>query len=386
MEKNNQTPLPTTSNATQTTKCLKVNKKNCVKFKKNDESSSSHSNNIGRQVLNSITNNPLFIASKKQFEDIQNQYNVSVEIENNAKHNSADTKQSLPLNTSASQVHNVKECKNLIQNQPPPQSSTIFQVPQPRKKVPKLNLNGPSIFQKHNVNPILSLDSLSQPTHSGNNKPKPSTLNPITPVLITGFGSQSFPNKNDSTVKQNSNFNTFPSYTTPTIPILRDSIQNLPSPSTIHQNTTPTILIEGFGSKSFTKLPQDENKNFTPSNCNNNPKTSPNNTQPNTLHKIPLEPNRRYNTRGVNLYNKFSSTLDSGESSSANGTNNGKRKSQYSHIFENHQIEDESSESDSDNANDSDSQAQEDEILTDDENSSIDSDEDEDGKYFYVSK
>jgi hypothetical protein len=104
------------------------------------------------------------------------------------------------------------------------------------------------------------------------------------------------------------------------------------------------------------------------------------------LHKIGPEPSRRYNTRGVNLYNKFSSAVDSGESSSANATNNGKRKSQYSHIFENHQIEDESSESDSDNANDSDSQPQEDEMLTDDENSSIDSDEDEDGKYFYVSK
>jgi hypothetical protein len=98
------------------------------------------------------------------------------------------------------------------------------------------------------------------------------------------------------------------------------------------------------------------------------------------LHKIPPEPNRRYNTRGVNLYNKFSSTLDSGESSSANATINAKRKSQYSHIFENHQIEDESSESDSDEANDSDSQPQEDDILTDDENSSIDSDEDDDGK------
>ncbi|WJX17291.1 hypothetical protein P8452_07221 [Trifolium repens] len=379
MDKNKHTPLPDTSNASQTTKCLKVNKKNCVKFKKSDESSSSDSNKIGRRVLNPITNNPLFIASKKQFEVIQNQYNFGVDIENNAKHNSADTNQTLPLNTSASQVHNAKQCEKLIQNRPPEQSSTKSQVPQPRKKVPKLNLNGPSIFQKHNFIPILPLHSLSQPTHSGNNKSKPSILNPITPILITGFGSQSFPNKNFSTVKENVELKTSPSMTNPTIPIPRDTSQNLPSPSTNHQNPTPTILIQGFGSKSFTKSPHDDDKHFTPSNCNNIPITSPNNTQPNTLHKIGPEPSRRYNTRGVNLYNKFSSTVDSGESSSANATNNGKRKSQYSHIFKNHQIEDESSESDSNNANDSDSQPQEDDMLTDDENSSIDSDEDDDG-------
>jgi hypothetical protein len=101
-------------------------------------------------------------------------------------------------------------------------------------------------------------------------------------------------------------------------------------------------------------------------------------TQPDTFHTKALEPTRKYNTRGVNLYNKFSATVDHNEGSSSNTPVGIKAKSQYSHIFENHVIEDSSSESDEDNNN-----SNSDQDMTDIENSSADEEEDEvqEGKY-----
>jgi hypothetical protein len=72
MEKNNDPPQRDASNPNHRKKSLMVNKKDCVKFKKKDASSSTKFNHDKRQVLHSITNNPLFIESQIFFESIQN--------------------------------------------------------------------------------------------------------------------------------------------------------------------------------------------------------------------------------------------------------------------------------------------------------------------------
>jgi hypothetical protein len=60
-----------------------------------------------------------------------------------------------------------------------------------------------------------------------------------------------------------------------------------------------------------------------------------------------------YATRGVNLYNKFTSTITPDEPSTSTSEIPKKNKSQYSHIFENHTIDDSESNSDSNSESDS---------------------------------
>ncbi|PNY10643.1 helicase-like protein [Trifolium pratense] len=104
-------------------------------------------------------------------------------------------------------------------------------------------------------------------------------------------------------------------------------------------------------------------------------------TQPHTFNNPTIEPAKRYNTRGVNLYNKFSATLHPDQASSSTAPTSAHRKSQYSHIFYNHVIEDSSSDSDTDNNNSSGSEPHSDQEITDDENSSIeDNNDDEERK------
>jgi hypothetical protein len=86
----------------------------------------------------------------------------------------------------------------------------------------------------------------------------------------------------------------------------------------------------------------------------------------NSIHTQPSEINdtnetpmrqRRYQTRGVNLYNKFTATITPNEPSTSNPQNITNTKSQYSHIFANHSID--SSSSDSDAGSDSSSYSEE---------------------------
>jgi hypothetical protein len=295
----------------------------------------------------------------------------------------------LPQFNTETQNENTQQTVKLNQHGLPSNTSKKIDVTLKNKTIPALNLKGPTILQQQNVIHSVTSNSLPNTKNAANTKSRPAPVNPITPTFITGFGSQSFPKKMMSTIS-----NTYPDLASQSIHIPKQDHQTHLHPSNI--NTPPIILIQGFGSQSFPKATQSGVNQSTPSHCNNNAQisqidltlernTSPHCTQPNTLHRNNIEPSRRYNTRGVNLYNKFSDAVDHGQSSSANSPIGSKRKSQYAHIFENHVIEDESSESDSDNENDSDTQPYEDEIMTDDENSSIDSDEDEDGTVLFNS-
>ncbi|GAU47108.1 hypothetical protein TSUD_403410 [Trifolium subterraneum] len=104
-------------------------------------------------------------------------------------------------------------------------------------------------------------------------------------------------------------------------------------------------------------------------------------TQPQTLQNEFVQPGKRYNTRGVNLYNKFFATLNADEPSSSNTQIPAKTKSQYSQMFDNHVIEDSSSESDTDTHNSSGSEHLSDQVITDDDNSEIDEEDEVEG-YF----
>ncbi|WJX83942.1 hypothetical protein P8452_66565 [Trifolium repens] len=78
-------------------------------------------------------------------------------------------------------------------------------------------------------------------------------------------------------------------------------------------------------------------------------------TQQNDVVNINHPPPRQhhYQTRGVNLYNKFTAALNPNETSTSTPQIPTKQKSQYSHIFHNHCIDQSSSESDSDEHSDS---------------------------------
>jgi hypothetical protein len=80
-----------------------------------------------------------------------------------------------------------------------------------------------------------------------------------------------------------------------------------------------------------------------------------NHTQQNDVVNINHPPPRQhhYQTRGVNLYNKFTAAINPNEASTSTPQIPTKQKSQYSHIFDNHCIDQSSSDDDSDEHSDS---------------------------------
>ncbi|GAU20109.1 hypothetical protein TSUD_382010 [Trifolium subterraneum] len=82
-------------------------------------------------------------------------------------------------------------------------------------------------------------------------------------------------------------------------------------------------------------------------------------SKPSPLANIQAPPRQsHYQTRGVNLYNKFTSQNKIDEASTSNSQVGTKIKSQYSHLFDNHVIESSSSESEEDMFNEVDSQSE----------------------------
>jgi hypothetical protein len=377
MDNNKHPAQKDDSMARQRRKNLMVNKKSRVHFKKANASSSTSIAHSTRQVLTPITNNPLFIASQREFQNIQNQCNFSTQSETHSQ-------QSAPLN----QSHFIKE------------ASKDPKLLLHKNKIPTVNLGGPSILHKPLFKHQVASHSLLDDNHTHSTKSQPSNLSPTTNIFIPGFGSQSFTtstetqhNQGIDTKLSSKSTKISPIFQSQTIPILKHTNQNNHTPS--NSCSTPNIFIPGFGSQSFPIPKKTEEDQATASHLqdkskqchidlSSQSKKSASWTQPNSLHKTNPEPIKRYHTRGVNLYNKFTATIDKGQSSSSHSPSASKSKSQYSHIFGNHVIEDESSDSDSENNNDSDTQHYSDENGTDDENSSIDNEEDEDGTLLLI--
>jgi hypothetical protein len=207
MEKNNDPPQRDASNPNHRKKSLMVNKKDCVKFKKKDASSTKF-NHDKRQVLHSITNNPLFIESQKNFESIQNQYsfNFNKQSETSRKQSAShDTETPLPQFNTETQNENTQQTVKLNQHGLPSNTSKKIDVTLKNKTIPALNLKGPTILQQQNVIHSVTSNSLPNTKNAANTKSRPAPANPITPTFITGFGSQSFPKKMMSTIS-----NTYP--------------------------------------------------------------------------------------------------------------------------------------------------------------------------------
>ncbi|XP_045792199.1 uncharacterized protein LOC123886981 [Trifolium pratense] len=108
---------------------------------------------------------------------------------------------------------------------------------------------------------------------------------------------------------------------------------------TVQKEATNNSTKPAEGSTS-SRIQVEKNTNLLTSFCNV--------SQPSQLNNVveppPTKPH--YQTRGVNLYNKFTATLSENQTTLGNNEVGTKKKSQYSTIFENHVIESSSDESD----------------------------------------
>ncbi|CAJ2661609.1 unnamed protein product [Trifolium pratense] len=337
MDENNKENQQHSSKARERRKTLMINKKHCVQFKKTDSSSSNSSLQNKRQVLQSISND---------FVSITNNSNLNIHNSEKAfSHGSQKSilkNQNIPLKIST-QTNKFKTLPSVTTSQSsisnhliPGFGSQSYTSPTPNEshKVPNAS------YKTHFI-PGFGSQSYTSPSNNECNKfPNASH----TPHLIPRFGSQSFVSPIETPIIQS-------------MPHLTDSKQ-----SNSHKRNQNFQINQPFA---LTKNTQSN--------------LSAQFTQPHTFNNPTIEPAKRYNTRGVNLYNKFSATLHPDQASSSTAPTSAHRKSQYSHIFYNHVIEDSSSDSDTDNNNSSGSEPHSDQEITDDENSSIeDNNDDED--------
>jgi hypothetical protein len=132
--------------------------------------------------------------------------------------------------------------------------------------------------------------------------------------------------------------------------------QSFPNQARSFYITDVSIPMDQIGTKRKRHDPINVfDKHIERTNTNEHRQSTTHHTQQrDVLNSINPPPRQHhYATRGVNLYNKFTSTITPDEPSTSTSEIPKKNKSQYSHIFENHTIDDSESNSDSNSESES---------------------------------
>jgi hypothetical protein len=182
-----------------------------------------------------------------------------------------------------------------------------------------------SSSKTNQIQPITPLSNITPTSSFTNISSHPSTISPNYPSIETSSISQNVIISHNRTKQTTNGY-------------------SIPNNHTVSSSSQSQV-----GTKR--KTPHSNNQDDIHSRCFNNQVGRLNNsihTQPSDINNSNQTPirQRHYQTRGVNLYNKFTATITPNDPSTSNPQNIINTKSQYSHIFDNHCIESSSSDSD----------------------------------------